>query len=253
MYGSAWRKKPTPSSVAPTTPAAASWANSVGDLCGRVGFEYANRPNANATAPTRSNTRPSTVTMRGLYRDSPRMARTRSAGLASTHQLTPAAFAHLDVVPLGRGFDPLPGLLAFAVGDALHLIESGDGVSYVASVVERFLPLLGERKTGVAQIILLGGGHALGPSSPTRTACLLGLLDVPSGRGLLLLSGHHTLLSADAGDDARWPGPANSSLRQPVTAIPSSIASQHAPECETVVHGERLPVVVEVRQHLRLS
>ena len=62
----------------------------------------------------------------------------------------------LYFVFLRGGFDAFPGGVAFRVGHPLHLLEAGDCVAYVSSVMDRFLTLLGESKIFIGDMIAPG-------------------------------------------------------------------------------------------------
>jgi hypothetical protein len=59
----------------------------------------------------------------------------------------------LYVVFLRSGFDAFPGGIAFSVGHALHLLEAGDCVAHVSSVVDGFFTFLGESEVVIGDMI----------------------------------------------------------------------------------------------------
>jgi len=65
-------------------------------------------------------------------------------------------FAYFYAELLGCGFDPFPGFGAFAFSDALDLIKTGDGVSYVGGVVDGFFAFFRESKM-FARDVISGG------------------------------------------------------------------------------------------------
>ena len=56
-------------------------------------------------------------------------------------EFAPAAFLQLDIKLARRGTDTLPCLVAFLVGHAFHLVEPGDGIAYMAGILQRLLAL----------------------------------------------------------------------------------------------------------------
>jgi hypothetical protein len=53
----------------------------------------------------------------------------------------------------GSGFDALPGGGAFSVGHTFHLIETGDCIAHVSSVMDGFFTFLREREVFVGDMI----------------------------------------------------------------------------------------------------
>ena len=55
---------------------------------------------------------------------------------------------HLDPELLRSRENVLPSRVAFRVGDALHLVEAGNGVAHMRGVLERLLALLRKCELG---------------------------------------------------------------------------------------------------------
>ena len=70
-------------------------------------------------------------------------------------QISPAFLRQLDAELLRGLHNALPRPVSFGVAHALHLIESGYGVSDVTRVDQRLFPLCGKSELVVAQLILL--------------------------------------------------------------------------------------------------
>ena len=85
-------------------------------------------------------------------------------GLAPGEQLAPVVGLDLDVEPVGRGLDALPGLVALAVADPFDLVEAGHGVADTGRVGERLLARLGEGELAFGEVVVLGGAHPLVPA-----------------------------------------------------------------------------------------
>ena len=58
-------------------------------------------------------------------------------------QFAPVLLIQLYFVFLRGGFDAFPGGIAFSVSHPLHLLEPGDRVAHVSSVMDGFFALLG--------------------------------------------------------------------------------------------------------------
>lgn len=70
-------------------------------------------------------------------------------------QLAPIPFTQLDVVLLRRGRDAFPGCVAFRVGHALDLLETGDCAAHVSRVMDGLFTFLGESEVCVGKLIAL--------------------------------------------------------------------------------------------------
>jgi hypothetical protein len=57
-------------------------------------------------------------------------------------EFAPVLLLQLHLVFLRGGFDAFPSGVPFRVGRALHLLETGDCIAYVSSVMDRLLTLL---------------------------------------------------------------------------------------------------------------
>jgi hypothetical protein len=68
-------------------------------------------------------------------------------------QVAPVLLIQLYLVFLHRGFDAFPGGIAFSIGHPLHLLEAGDRVAHVSSVMDGFFALLGESEVLVGDLI----------------------------------------------------------------------------------------------------
>jgi hypothetical protein len=91
-----------------------------------------------------------------------------AAGGAVYERLTkfaPVLLMQLYFVFLRSGFDAFPGGVAFRVGYALHLLEAGDCVAHVSSVMDGFFAFLGESEVFIGDMIAASFsdlGHASG-------------------------------------------------------------------------------------------
>src|SRR5215469_14032475 len=127
--------------------------------------------------------------------DRPALAGLALTGLA---QLAPVRLVDFDVELL-RGFDdPLPGRVLFRVGDALDLVEPGNGAADVLGVGQGLFALLRERVDVVRQLGLrgrVGPGRRAGPGGCAHARALprdLGALRAGALlRGFLRLRGGH--------------------------------------------------------------
>jgi hypothetical protein len=70
-------------------------------------------------------------------------------------ELAPVRLGDVHTVVLGGGEDVLERQVAILVGDALHLIEPGDGIADVARIGHRFLAFAGKREDGLRQLTLV--------------------------------------------------------------------------------------------------
>src|SRR5580658_4609173 len=59
-------------------------------------------------------------------------------------KLAPVFLMQLDMMFLRSGLDAFPRGIAFGVSHAVHLLEAGDGVAHVSSVMNGFLAFLWE-------------------------------------------------------------------------------------------------------------
>ena len=84
-------------------------------------------------------------------------------------QFTPVRLGQFDPVLLGRGADPLPGLVPLGVAHPFDLVEAGHRVPDVLGVDERFLALFREGKVGVAQRVFFGRPHGGRPGGFRRS------------------------------------------------------------------------------------
>src|ERR1700676_3271153 len=73
-------------------------------------------------------------------------------------EFAPVLLVQLYFVFLSGGFDAFPGGVPFGVGYALHLLEAGDCIAYVSSVMDRFLTLLREGEFFIADLMAAGFG-----------------------------------------------------------------------------------------------
>ena len=78
--------------------------------------------------------------------------------LTHLNQFAPVLLIQLYFVFLRSGFDAVPGGVAFGVGYPLHLLEPGDRVAHVSSVMDGFLPFLGESKALIGDMIAVSFG-----------------------------------------------------------------------------------------------
>ena len=79
-----------------------------------------------------------------------------AAGGAAHERLTklpPVLLIQLYFVFFRGGFDAFPGGVAFRVGHPLHLLEAGDCVAYVSSVMDGFFTFLGESEIFIGDMI----------------------------------------------------------------------------------------------------
>src|SRR5690242_12527094 len=84
------------------------------------------------------------------------------SALAALGQLAPALLVHLDAELLRRREDALPRRIALRVAHALDLVEAGDGIAHMRSILQRLLALVrkGELLAGqVVAILGLESGH----------------------------------------------------------------------------------------------
>src|ERR1039458_7149459 len=82
---------------------------------------------------------------------------------AQLTKFAPVLLVQLHFVFPGSGFDALPGGVAFSVGNPFHLLEAGDCVAHVSSVMDGFFTLLGESEVFVGDMIaasFIDLGHA---------------------------------------------------------------------------------------------
>lgn len=86
-------------------------------------------------------------------------SRSFEAARAGLLQFAPVAFVHVNVVLLRGRFDSLPGRVAFVIADALHLIESCDGVPYMGGVMDRLFAFLGEGELSACHLVSLRFGN----------------------------------------------------------------------------------------------
>ena len=68
-------------------------------------------------------------------------------------QFAPVLLFQLYFVLLRGGFDAFPAGIAFRIGHPLHLLEAGDRVAHVSSVMDGFFALLGESEALVGDMI----------------------------------------------------------------------------------------------------
>jgi len=68
-------------------------------------------------------------------------------------KFAPVLLIQLHFVFLRGGFDAFPGGIAFSNGHPLHLLEAGDRVAHVSSVMDGFFALLGESEVFVGDMI----------------------------------------------------------------------------------------------------
>ena len=68
-------------------------------------------------------------------------------------KFAPVLLIQLYFVFLRSGFDAFPGGVAFRVSHPLHLLEAGDCVSHVSSVMDGFLTFLGESEVFIGDTI----------------------------------------------------------------------------------------------------
>jgi hypothetical protein len=71
-------------------------------------------------------------------------------------KLAPVFLMQLDVMFLRSGLDAFPRGIAFGVSHAFHLLEAGDGVAHVSSVMDGFLAFLWEREILIGNVIAAG-------------------------------------------------------------------------------------------------
>ena len=95
-----------------------------------------------------------TLSGRSALFDRPRsFAKVRSnCGLA---EFAPVSLIQLYVVFLGGGLDPFPGGIAFRIRHPLHLLEAGDRVAHVSSVMDGFFAFVGECEVLVGDMIAI--------------------------------------------------------------------------------------------------
>jgi hypothetical protein len=67
-------------------------------------------------------------------------------------QVAPVLLIQLYFVFLRGGFDAFPGGITFNIGHPLHLLEAGDRVAHVSSVMDGFFALLGESEVLVGDM-----------------------------------------------------------------------------------------------------
>ena len=79
------------------------------------------------------------------------------AGGGAAHErstkFAPALLIQLYFVFLRSGFDAFPGGVAFRVGHPLHLLEAGDCVAHVSSVMDGFFTFLGKSEIFIGNMI----------------------------------------------------------------------------------------------------
>src|ERR1700688_4837524 len=75
------------------------------------------------------------------------------AAQARLTKFAPVLLIQLYFVFLRSGFDAFPGGVAFSVGYPLHLLEAGDCVPHVSSVMDGFFTFLGESKGFIGDMI----------------------------------------------------------------------------------------------------
>src|ERR1017187_766881 len=82
-------------------------------------------------------------------------ARNRPGGAAHGRltKFAPVLFVQLNFVFLRGGFDAFPGGVALSVGHPLHLLEAGDGVAHVSSVMDGFFTFLGKGEAFIGDVI----------------------------------------------------------------------------------------------------
>jgi len=68
-------------------------------------------------------------------------------------KFAPVLLMQLYFVFLCSGFDAFPGGVAFSVGHPLHLLEAGDCVAQVSSVMNGFFTFLGESEVLIGDMI----------------------------------------------------------------------------------------------------
>jgi hypothetical protein len=83
-------------------------------------------------------------------------------------KFTPVVLTYLYCVFLRSNFDPFPGSVAFRICHPLHLLEAGDCVAHVSSVMDGFFTFLGESEVLVGDMITAGFGN-FGHASPVAS------------------------------------------------------------------------------------
>jgi hypothetical protein len=73
-------------------------------------------------------------------------------------KFAPVLLIQLYIVLLRSGFDAFPCGVAFRVGHPLHLLEAGDCVAHVSSVMNGFFALLGESEVFIGDMIAASFG-----------------------------------------------------------------------------------------------
>ena len=109
------------------------------------------------------------ITRRGEEHNYSRSMRTIGSG-SRLAEFAPVLLFQLYLVFLRGGFDAFPGGVALGIGHSLHLLETGDCIAYVSSVMDRFLTLLREGEVFIGDVIAAGIGdlgHASQSSNPT--------------------------------------------------------------------------------------
>ena len=75
------------------------------------------------------------------------------AAMIELAKFMPVLLIQLHFVFLRGGFDAFPGGIAFSIGHPLHLLEAGDRVAHVSSVMDGFFALFGESEVFVGDMV----------------------------------------------------------------------------------------------------